>query len=62
MGQSCNSPASTFSQRRGGEDTLILKMLTDCCGNKPSPPLHGHAEQEQQAGSSSTPGSAEMPF
>lgn len=62
MRQSCNSSANTFSQKREEEDTLVLKMLTGSSGNRSNPPLHGQVEQEQQAGSSSTPGCSETLF
>lgn len=48
MRQSCNSPASTFSQNWGGVDILILKSLTNSSGNRFSLPLHGQVEQKQQ--------------
>lgn len=48
MRQSCNSPASTFSQKWGGVDTLILKSLTNSSGNRFSLPFQGQVEQKQQ--------------
>ena len=47
MRQSCNSPASIFSQKWGGVGIQILKILTNSSGNQFCRHHHGQAEQKQ---------------